>query len=127
VKTPAILDEAQHVPEVFAFVRSRIDRQPRRTGQRPLTGSPEAPLMQGVTKSMAGRAAVLQIFPNNSAPLSSSGQAHGRGLRPGLQVLLLSRPADENHGNPPPAWPLRRRDNADVEGYGVCISGPPTR
>src|SRR5712671_1661408 len=37
VKTPAILDEVQHVPEVFAFVRSRIDRSPRRTGQWLLT------------------------------------------------------------------------------------------
>jgi len=63
VKTPAILDEVQNVPEVFAFVRSRIDRQPRRTGQWLLTGSQEAPLMQGVTESMAGRAAVLQLLP----------------------------------------------------------------
>lgn len=30
VKTPAILDEVQHVPEVFALVRARIDRQPLR-------------------------------------------------------------------------------------------------
>ncbi len=63
VKTPAILDEVQHVPEVFAFVRSRIDRQPRRTGQWLLTGSQESPLMQGVSESMAGRAAVLQLLP----------------------------------------------------------------
>lgn len=63
LKTPVILDEVQHVPEVFAFVRSRIDRQPRRTGQWLLTGSQEAPLMQGVTESMAGRAAVLQLLP----------------------------------------------------------------
>ena len=63
VKTPAILDEVQNVPEVFAFVRARIDRQPRRTGQWLLTGSQEAPLMQGVTESMAGRAAVLQLLP----------------------------------------------------------------
>lgn len=63
VKTPAILDEVQQVPEVFAFVRSRIDRQPRRVGQWLLTGSQEAPLMQGVTESMAGRAAVLQLLP----------------------------------------------------------------
>ena len=63
VKTPAILDELQNVPEVFAFVRSRIDRQPRRAGQWLLTGSQEAPLMQGVTESMAGRAAVLQLLP----------------------------------------------------------------
>jgi hypothetical protein len=63
VKTPAILDEVQNVPEVFAFVRARIDRQPRRTGQWLLTGSQEAPLMQGATESMAGRAAVLQLLP----------------------------------------------------------------
>ena len=63
VKSPAILDEVQNVPEVFAFVRARIDRQPRRAGQWLLTGSQEAPLMQGVTESMAGRAAVLQLLP----------------------------------------------------------------
>ena len=63
VKTPAILDEVQNVPEVFAYVRSRLDREPRRTGQWLLTGSQEAPLMQGVTESMAGRAAVLQLLP----------------------------------------------------------------
>ena len=63
LKTPAILDEVQNVPEVFALVRARIDRQPRRTGQWFLTGSQEAPLMHGVTESMAGRAAVLQLRP----------------------------------------------------------------
>lgn len=63
VKTPAILDEIQNVPEVFAYVRTRIDRQPRSKGQWILTGSQEAPLMQGVSESMAGRAAVLQLMP----------------------------------------------------------------
>jgi predicted AAA+ superfamily ATPase len=63
VKTPVILDEVQNVPEVFAHVRARIDRQPRRCGQWVLTGSQEAPLMRGVTESMAGRAAVLQLLP----------------------------------------------------------------
>jgi predicted AAA+ superfamily ATPase len=63
VKTPVILDEVQNVPEVFSFVRTRIDRRPRRTGQWLLTGSQEATLMQGVSESMAGRAAVLQLYP----------------------------------------------------------------
>ncbi|MCR4411336.1 MAG: ATP-binding protein [Thermoguttaceae bacterium] len=63
VETPAILDEVQHVPELFAYVRSRIDRHPRRMGRWMLTGSQEAPLMQRVTESMAGRAAVLQLLP----------------------------------------------------------------
>ncbi|MBL8073148.1 MAG: hypothetical protein JNL29_02185 [Nitrospira sp.] len=55
IKTPVILDEAQKVPEIFGLVRARIDPQPCRTGQWLLTGAQEAPLMQGVTESMAGR------------------------------------------------------------------------
>jgi len=63
VKPPVILDEIQNVPEVFNFVRARIDRKPRRTGQWFLTGSQEAGLMRNITESMAGRAAVLQLLP----------------------------------------------------------------
>ena len=63
VRPPVILDEIQNVPEVFNFVRSRIDGHPRRTGQWVLTGSQEAGLMGNVTESMAGRAAVLQLWP----------------------------------------------------------------
>ena len=60
---PVILDEIQSVPEIFRYVRSRIDAAPRRTGQWFLTGSQEAGLMRNVTESMAGRAAVLQLLP----------------------------------------------------------------
>jgi predicted AAA+ superfamily ATPase len=63
VEGPAILDEVQNVPELFAYVRTRIDREPRRRLRWILTGSQEAPLMQGVTESMAGRAAILQLWP----------------------------------------------------------------
>jgi len=63
VPTPAILDEVQNVPEVFAHVRARIDQRPRRAGQWLLTGSQESSLMRGVTESMAGRAAILQLLP----------------------------------------------------------------
>jgi hypothetical protein len=44
-------------------VRTRIDRQPDRKGLWLLTGSQEAQLMQGVTESMAGRAAVFSLLP----------------------------------------------------------------
>ncbi len=63
VRLPVILDEVQNAPEVFALVRARLDARPRRVGQWFLTGSQEAPLMRGVTESMAGRAAVLQLLP----------------------------------------------------------------
>ena len=62
-RTPAILDEIQNVPEVLNYIRADIDRSPKRKGQWLLTGSQEAPLMQGVTESMAGRAAIFQLAP----------------------------------------------------------------
>jgi len=61
--TPAILDEIQNTPELLNYIRSRIDNSPTRRGQWLLTGSQEAPLMQGVAESMAGRATVLQLLP----------------------------------------------------------------
>ena len=61
--TPAILDEVQNAPEILAYVRTRIDATPSRAGQWILTGSQDAPLMQGVTESLAGRAAVFQLLP----------------------------------------------------------------
>jgi hypothetical protein len=60
---PAILDEVQNAPEILNYIRTRIDRQPRKMGQWLLTGSQEAPLMKGVTESMAGRAAVFNLLP----------------------------------------------------------------
>jgi predicted AAA+ superfamily ATPase len=63
VRPPAILDEIQNVPEVFNYVRTRIDLQPRRFGRWFLTGSQESGLMRDVTESMAGRAAILQLLP----------------------------------------------------------------
>jgi predicted AAA+ superfamily ATPase len=67
VRRPAILDEIQNVPEVLNYVRTLIDAQPRHKGQWLLTGSHEAPLMRGLSESMAGRAAVLQLLPLSTA------------------------------------------------------------
>jgi len=87
VRTPAILDEVQNVPEVFAFVRSRIDRAPRRAGQWFLTGSQEIGLMRSVSESMAGRAAILQLWP------MSARETPGVTLLRGGYPEVLARPA----------------------------------
>jgi len=63
LRAPVILDEVQNAPEILAYVRTRIDAAPRRRGQWILTGSQDAPLMRGVTESLAGRAAVFQLLP----------------------------------------------------------------
>lgn len=61
--SPVILDEIQNVPELFNYIRTRIDSAPEKCGRWLLTGSQEAPLMRGVSESMAGRIAVFQLLP----------------------------------------------------------------
>ncbi len=63
LKPPVIFDEIQNTPQLLDYVRTLVDAHPRRMGQWLFSGSQEAPLMQGVTESMAGRAAVLQLLP----------------------------------------------------------------
>ena len=60
---PAILDEIQNAPELLNYLRTQVDARPAAKGRFLLTGSQEAPLMQGVTESMAGRVAVFQLLP----------------------------------------------------------------
>lgn len=88
IKTPVILDEIQNVPELFNFIRARIDRAPQRKGQWLLTGSQESALMQNVSESMAGRAAILQLLPISLAETSKVS------LFKGGYAEVLARPRD---------------------------------
>src|SRR6266852_1739264 len=63
LRPPVVFDEIQNTPELLDYVRTIIDMGPRRMGQWFFTGSQEAPLMRGVSESMAGRAAILQLLP----------------------------------------------------------------
>ena len=87
LRSPVVLDEIQNAPELFNYVRSRIDAAPNRKGQWLLTGSQEAGLMGGVTESMAGRVAVLHLLPLST--LESSKVTLVRGGYPGV----INRPS----------------------------------
>ena len=63
LRPPVIFDEVQNTPQLLDYVRTLVDAHPRKMGQWLFTGSQEAPLMQGITESMAGRAAILQLMP----------------------------------------------------------------
>jgi predicted AAA+ superfamily ATPase len=63
LQPPVILDEIQNTPEFLTYLRAHIDAAPSKKGQWLLTGSQEAPLMKGVTESMAGRVAVFSLLP----------------------------------------------------------------
>lgn len=60
---PAILDEVQYVPELFQYLKIRIDRERATNGRWVLTGSQQFGLMAGVTESLAGRIALLDLLP----------------------------------------------------------------
>lgn len=59
---PAILDEIQYAPELFRHLKTIVD-QDRRPGRYLLTGSQTFALMDEVSDSLAGRAAVLNLPP----------------------------------------------------------------
>src|SRR5882672_7541796 len=77
LRPPILFDEIQNAPELLSYVRTLIDTAPRRMGQWLFTGSQEAPLMQGITESMAGRAAILQLLPFSIVETSKVNVLHG--------------------------------------------------
>lgn len=60
---PVILDEVQYAPELLPYVKERIDAQRDRAGRYLLTGSQNLLLVEKITESLAGRAAMLRLLP----------------------------------------------------------------
>jgi len=60
---PVILDEIQHAPELLPYIKEKIDANRTRAGQFLLTGSQNLLLAEKVTESLAGRVAILRLFP----------------------------------------------------------------
>ncbi|MBF0479670.1 MAG: ATP-binding protein [Candidatus Omnitrophica bacterium] len=59
---PVIIDEIQNVPELFSYIKARIDKD-NKPAQWILTGSQQWVLMKGISESLAGRIAVLHLYP----------------------------------------------------------------
>ncbi len=60
---PAVFDEVQYAPDLLPYVKEKIDAQRSKKGQYVLSGSQNILLMEKVTESLAGRAAILRLFP----------------------------------------------------------------
>lgn len=72
--SPVIFDEIQYVPELLPYIKERVDVRRREAGQYILTGSQNLLLMQQVTESLAGRAAILKLLPLSRWELNREGQ-----------------------------------------------------
>ncbi|WP_295541231.1 ATP-binding protein [uncultured Thiohalocapsa sp.] len=76
---PLILDEIQYVPALMPYLKMRIDadllNNAGRLGRWLLTGSQQFELMRNLTESLAGRVAILDLYPLSArehAPASLS-------------------------------------------------------
>ncbi len=58
----AVLDEIQRAPELLSYLQGIVDEDPS-PGRFVLTGSQNLSLLQGVSQSLAGRTALLELLP----------------------------------------------------------------
>lgn len=59
-QTPLIIDEIQYAPELFNEIKISVDKK-KDNGLYWLTGSQKFQLMQGITESLAGRVAIIEL------------------------------------------------------------------
>ncbi len=90
---PVILDEVQYAPILFRHLKAAVDASRSRNGRFLLTGSQKFTLMKGVTESLAGRAAILDLETLALAEIGARRSA-------GLDELILRGGFPELHANP---------------------------
>ena len=69
----ALIDEAQHAPELFSQMQDVVDADGR-MGLFVLTGSQNLSLLSGVSQSLAGRTAVVELPPLSLSELREVGR-----------------------------------------------------
>lgn len=62
-RPPVVFDEIQYAPDLLPYIKEQVDAHRDQPSQFILTGSQNLLLMQQVTESLAGRAAVLKLLP----------------------------------------------------------------
>ena len=57
---PLLIDEAQYAPELFPYIKMKVDKEKKR-GMYWLTGSQQFKLMKNVKESLAGRVGIVKL------------------------------------------------------------------
>ncbi|MCJ7602355.1 MAG: ATP-binding protein [Desulfobulbaceae bacterium] len=65
----AVLDEVQRCPELFSYLQTRVDADGR-MGLFILTGSQQFGLLSGISQSLAGRTAFVELLPFSFSELT---------------------------------------------------------
>ncbi|MFV0275630.1 MAG: ATP-binding protein, partial [Parahaliea sp.] len=67
-----ILDEIQRVPALLSYIQVEVDRR-QQNGQFVMTGSHQLELRAAINQSLAGRTALLHLYPFSMAELQDAG------------------------------------------------------
>lgn len=68
----AVLDEVQRCPDILSYLQTRVDADGR-MGLFILTGSQQFGLLSGISQSLAGRTAFVELLPLSLGELQSAG------------------------------------------------------
>jgi hypothetical protein len=70
---PVIFDEIQRVPQLLSYIQVEIDKERDQKGMYILTGSHQTELCAGVSQSLSGRTAIVNLLPLSISELSRAG------------------------------------------------------
>jgi len=70
---PILIDEVQYAPELFSAIKIMVDRE-KKPGLFWLTGSQKFHLMRGITESLAGRVAILDLLGLSQAEVQGQSE-----------------------------------------------------
>jgi predicted AAA+ superfamily ATPase len=95
----AVLDEVQRAPDLFSYLQTRVDAEPR-PGQFVLTGSQQFGLLGSISQSLAGRVGLVHLLPFSLREVSAIAPPAD------LETLLWQGcyPPLHDRGIPPGVW-----------------------
>ena len=102
LQSGAVLDEVQRAPELMSYLQTNVDDDGR-MGRFVLTGSQQFGLMSGISQSLAGRSAFVELMPLSRSELVAAGKAHAElneTLLMGGYPALYDRPVAPRHWFP---------------------------
>lgn len=94
-----IFDEAQHVPELFSYIQTKVDEDGI-MGNFILSGSQNFNLMERITQSLAGRVALFKLFPFDLRELKKANSLNedlSKTLTKGFYPAIYQRQLDQDH------------------------------
>ncbi|MBI3601844.1 MAG: ATP-binding protein [Candidatus Omnitrophica bacterium] len=72
---PVIIDEIQNAPHLLSHIKARMEVN-KKPGQWILTGSQQWALMKGISETLAGRIAILHLYPFSIEEIQKTRRVH---------------------------------------------------